>query len=568
MRNELKMNRLFLSFAFLCAANFSFSHSLILSIFHSPVDYEISLAGNFGEPRPHHFHGGLDIRTEGREGKHIYAIGDGYVSRVTSGLYGFGNAVYITHPSGHTSVYCHLKSFSPRIRAALLRYQYRHQTSVSDARLSPLDCPVSQGQFIALSGNTGSSTAPHLHLEIHDTRTWDMIDPYHFLSDFINDTVPPRAHGFMACPQDDHSRFNGSDKSTIFYLQSANTAWGRVGFALWADDYMQDSYNHYGVRETHLLVDGKEVFSSCVDRIPVSQNRLVNSWGDYDHWLHRRAWYLRSYKEPGNTLAILHADQRRGIVDFSEERDYQLEYILRDYKGNESRYPFTVRGKPLSEERASTAAANSSLFTLHSSLSIPFRWNQTNHYSLPGMQLIVPYGFLTRDVTIHPSVEEATELDALSDAYTFHDCSLPLVSDASVSIYVQAPVEDPSKLYVTSNGKYMGGDYDEGWVKGRLRELGATYQLAYDAEPPQVKPLSLTAPRLTISCSDKESGLDSWTATIDGRFVVFESIEKTSTFACDLRETWLPRTGKPHQLLFTATDNRRNARTLQATFVY
>jgi hypothetical protein len=184
------------------------------------------------------------------------------------------------------------------------------------------------------------------------------------------------------------------------------------------------------------------------------------------------------------------------------------------------------------------------------------------------MQLIVPYGLLTRDVMIRPSVQEAIEIDALSNAYTFHDQSLPLVSDASVSIFVQAPVEDPSKLYVASNGKYMGGDYDDGWVKGRLRELGATYQLAYDDEAPHVSPISLTAPRLTLSCSDKQSGLDSWTATIDGRFVVFESIEKSSTFACDLRETWLPRSGRNHQLLFTATDNRHNVRTFQATFVY
>ena len=155
--------------------------SILLSIFTPPVDYEISLAGNFGEPRPNHFHGGLDIRTDGVEGKHIYAIADGYVSRITVGLDGFGNAVYITHPTGQTSVYCHLKSFSPRIKAALRRYQYRHETSVADARLSPLEVPVAQGQFIALSGNTGHSTAPHLHLEVHDTRTWNMLDPYKFI---------------------------------------------------------------------------------------------------------------------------------------------------------------------------------------------------------------------------------------------------------------------------------------------------------------------------------------------------------------------------------------------------
>ena len=530
--------------------------------FQSPIDYEISLAGNFGEPRPHHFHGGLDIKTEGVEGKHIYAIGDGYVSRVTVGLYGFGNAVYITHPSGHTSVYCHLKSFSPRIKAALRRYQYKHKTCVADARLTPLDCPVSQGQFIALSGNSGSSTAPHLHLEIHDTRTWDMLDPYPFLADFINDTVPPRAHGFMACPQDHYSSFNGSSNNSQFTIQSSKllTAWGRVGFALWADDYMQGSYNHYGVYDTRLLVDGQEVFHSCVNRIPVSQNRLVNSWGDYDHWLHRRAWFLRSYKEPGNNLAILSTDQSRGIVDFNEERDYHLEYILSDYKGNEAHYNFIVKG-----EKTTPSPIPDSMNATEDRL---LRWNQTNTYSIPGMQLVVPYGMLTNDVHIHPSVKEAIGLDALSDIYTFHNHSLPLVADATVSLYVQCPVEDTSKLYVSSDGVFQGGDYTDGWVSGRLRDLGAAYTLAYDNESPVVHPVTMTAPRLVLTATDTKSGIASWTATIDGRFVVFDAIEKTTSYVCDLRETWLPPTGNTHRLQFTITDNRQNTSTFDTTFIY
>ena len=532
--------------------------SILLSIFTPPVDYDISLAGNFGEPRPNHFHGGLDIRTEGREGKHIYAIGDGYVSRITDGLYGFGKAVYITHPTGQTSVYCHLKSFSPRIKAALRRFQYSHEISVADAHLTPLDCPVSQGQFIALSGNTGSSTAPHLHLEIHDTRTWDMLDPYEFLSDYINDTIPPRAHGIMACPQDPQSYFNGRSQSLVFNINSNNTAWGKVGFALWADDYMQDSYNHYGVRETRLLVDGKEVFNSIVDRIPVSQNRLVNSWGDYDHWLHHRTWYMRSFKEPGNTLAILHTDESRGIIDFSDERDYHLEYILCDYKGNESRYAFTVQGKA-PQTIKEPGRNDKSEDILH--------WNQTCTYNQPGMQLVVPYGLLTRDIQLRPTVRENLSTEAYSDAYSFYDRSLPLVTDAIISLYVQRPVEEPSKLYVTSNGRFLGGDYKDGWVTGKARDLGHDYELDYDDEPPVIKPMNMTE-RLQLSVHDTKTGISSWTATIDGRFVVFDAIEKSSTYACDLRETWLRKMGKTHRLRFVAIDHRDNTQTFETTFHY
>ena len=540
--------------------------SILLSIFTPPVDYEISLAGNFGEPRPNHFHGGLDIRTDGVEGKHIYAIADGYVSRITVGLDGFGNAVYITHPTGQTSVYCHLKSFSPRIKAALRRYQYRHETSVADARLSPMEVPVAQGQFIALSGNTGHSTAPHLHLEVHDTRTWNMLDPYKFLNEFIEDTVPPQAHAFMAIPQG--GTFNGSsNKSQISNLKSQLTAWGAVGFSVWADDYMQGAYNHYGIHETILYVDGQIAFHSVVDNIPVRLNRMVNAWGDYNHWQHYRTLYMKSYIEPGNTLGCLQADAHRGIIQFNEERDYHLEYVLRDFKGNEAHYPFIVKGDP----SAAASIASPKQGRLEGS---SLRWNRTNSYSRPGMQLIVPYGYVAADAPLRPVVKH--QPDAYSDAYQFSPSSLPLMSDAELSIYARRNMGtdvvdtfDPSKLYITNeNGRFFGGEFQNGWVKGRVRELSGLYEVAYDDQPPTVNPISLSGDRLLLSVTDSGSGIASWTATVDGRFVVFDAIEKSSTYACELRESWLRRSSKSHQLKFMVTDNRQNTNTWEANFTY
>ena len=98
------------------------------------------------------------------------------------------------------------------------------------------------------------------------------------------------------------------------------------------------SDNHYGIRETILMVDDKEVFHSNVNRIPVFSNRQVNAWGDYRHWLHHKTWYMRSYVPQGVTLPILQTDEHRGYVNFQEERPYRFMYILRDFMGNESRY--------------------------------------------------------------------------------------------------------------------------------------------------------------------------------------------------------------------------------------
>lgn len=563
--------------------------SILLSIFTPPVDYDISLAGNFGEPRPHHFHGGLDIKTDGREGKHIYAIADGYVSRITVGKDGFGNAIYITHPTGQTSVYCHLKSFSPRIKAALRRYQYTHQTCEADAHLTPLDVPVARGQFIALSGNTGHSTAPHLHLEMRDTRTGNMLDPYQFLNDFIQDSVPPQVHAIMAVPFG--GTFNGTSSKRTFSpaaLQrpaSSLTAWGNVGFALWANDYMQGSYNHYGIHETLLYVDGQMAFHSIVDDIPLRQNRMVNFWGDYDHWLRFHTWYMKAYIEPGNTLPCLQADGNRGLVSFNEQRDYHLEFVLRDFKANELRIPFTVSAIPPSPRGGvaqsfgvASPSSNKVSWRVGSNAALPLspvlRWNRTNSYSAPGMQLIVPYGFVATDTPLHP--QHRRQPDAYSDAYQFSSASLPLLSDAFLTIHVNSYAHrdivdtfDPSKLYITNeNGRYFGGSYNNGWVTGRIRELAGRYEVAYDDRPPTVRPLSLTGRRLLLSVADSLSGIASWTATVDGRFIVFDAIEKTSTFACELRESWLSPTGKPHRLHFEATDNCGNTQVYETTFTY
>ena len=321
--------------------------------YQSPVDYDIVLAGNFGEPRPWHFHGGLDIKTGNVEGKKVFSIADGYVSRITVNKYGFGNAIYVSHPDGLTSVYCHLKRFAEPYEQLFQRTGWR---DTLDFRYPEGQLQVKAGDLIAISGNTGHSTG---HLELHDTRTWVMRDPMMKLAPFIADTVAPQAHSFMAVPQPGEGLFNGGftkqtfgfgqpdtkKQHTEWTLSRAFTAWGRVGFALWADDYSEATYNHYGIRHTALLVDGREVFSADVDGIPVSCQPEVNSWGDYAHWRRTRIWYMKSYREPGMRLPILHTDFNRGIVNFTEERPYHLTYILRDYQGNESRYNFTVQGQ-------------------------------------------------------------------------------------------------------------------------------------------------------------------------------------------------------------------------------
>ena len=54
----------------------------------SPLDIPIYLSATFGELRPNHLHAGLDIKTQGVEGKKVYAVADGYISRIGVSPYG------------------------------------------------------------------------------------------------------------------------------------------------------------------------------------------------------------------------------------------------------------------------------------------------------------------------------------------------------------------------------------------------------------------------------------------------------------------------------------------------
>ena len=190
-----------------------FAHIILAAVTYlSPVHFDVSLAGNFGEPRPNHFHGGLDIKTLQEEGKAVYSIGDGYVSRVTVNVGGMGNAIYIRHPEGYTSVYAHLQRFAPIIEAQVRKWQYQHHETDVDITLEATDCPVAQGQLVALSGDTGASMGPHLQLEIHETSTWNMMDPLDFLPDLLTDSIAPKAHAFMAYPVEGQGVFCGKSE--------------------------------------------------------------------------------------------------------------------------------------------------------------------------------------------------------------------------------------------------------------------------------------------------------------------------------------------------------------------
>lgn len=545
-----------------------FIHLLLAAITYiSPVHFDVSLAGNFGEPRPNHFHGGLDIKTQQEEGKAVYAIGDGYVCRVSVNVGGMGNAVYVRHPEGYTSVYAHLQRFAPPIEALVRKWQYQHQTTDVDMTLCATDYPVAQGQLIALSGDTGASLGPHLHLEIHQTDNWNMMDPLDFMPELLEDSIAPKAHAVMAYPVKGEGRFCGQDEQQRFdfmgfAIVDSLTAWGKVGFGLYAEDFMQGSDNRYGIRHTALYVDGEEVFSSDVDDIPMSANKMVNVWGDYDYYALNQQWFMRSFLLPGNKLPFLKADRNGGLVTFNQERDYQFTYVLCDFFGNQSKYSFTVTGRP------------DTIPPLVPDDSLVMKMDADQSCTFDGMDLKVPEGALLADVKVAPS--SRSRRGGLSKEFVMTQKSVPLYGKAILRLRLEQEVDDHSKLYVSARRRtkkneldeesghklFIPGIYHDGWVETEVTDLGDAFCIAHDVTPPRIIPVNqrewASQPLCVFDLKDEDAGIADFQGFVDGQFVLFDHVKKSSRIICDLRNTPVEPTGGEHRLQLKARDKLGN----------
>lgn len=521
------------------------------SKFCSPFDFPILLSANFGELRPNHFHNGLDIKTQGVTGKPIHCIADGYVSRVAVLHGGYGQAIYVTHPNGLTSVYGHVISFAKNIQACVRQYQYAHETFVCDLKFQPGQFPVKKGDIIALSGNEGASAGPHLHLELRRTETGEYIDPMPYFKHLLKDSKAPVGSLIGIYPIQGKGVVNGSSHKKLLAIGNLKQpvhAWGEIYTGISAKDYMDGTSNFYGVHSVTLYVDSVQVFNSTTDKVLPDENRMINGFTDYEELTRTRRLIMRSYKLPGNRLRLLHTNENRGAVTIDEERDYHFRYVLEDNFGNRRTYQFIVKGKrqDIPEYKPE---ANEMLY-----------WNRTNVIQKPGMELVVPRYHVYENVPLRTDMRGDSSRIAFD--YILDAGRTPIHSYCDLSIGLRhMPVADTTKYYIVQKaGKWrssMGGKYANGWIKTRVRSLG-TFSVDVDTIAPQITPIGQggwrTSRNIRFRIKDMESGIGSYKVYIDGKFVLF-GLKKGILVIQDPEKV---KKGVPHKLEVTVTDQCGN----------
>ncbi|WP_347841121.1 M23 family metallopeptidase [uncultured Draconibacterium sp.] len=541
--------------------------------YSNPLKIPLLLSGSFAELRTNHFHSGIDIKTQGVTGLPVYAVADGYISRIVVSPTGYGKALYLNHANGTTTVYGHLNSFTPAIEKFVKDKQYEKKSFRVDLQVPPYLFAMKQDQEIGKSGNSGSSGGPHLHFEIRDTQTEEPLNPLQY--DFpITDNIAPKIFSVILAPLTKQSHINGSNTPQTYQAEAFNgtyrlknnpeiTFGGEIGVGIETNDYFNGSYNKCGISMLRMSVNDVEQFTFSLNRFSFSTSRYINSHIVYSAYKTTKRRYIKTWLDPGNKLPIYTHNGTEGRLVASDAETKKVNIELQDTYGNSSRLAFSLQGNEMTLQNDSTRKP-------------VFYYQQTNTFRNETARIEIPRDALYADFEFEYRTEPSWK-ELYTDYHFFHNNTVPLHKNAIIALRADSlPLHLQTKVllaYVNpSTGEFnsAGGNYENGWVSTETRNLGV-YALTVDTIPPEIEPLSVVNNSLTESnrirfkIKDDLAGIKSIEGFIDEKWALFEYDAKTGiiTHYFDAERFVL---GKTHNFKLSVSDYRNNTAIYKASF--
>lgn len=540
-------------------------------------------SANFGEMRPNHFHSGIDIKTDGTTGKEVVAVADGYVTRLVVQPGGYGRALYVVHGDGTTSVYGHLSKFRSDIEKYVREERLRRRRNKVDLYFAPWQWKVTQGETIALSGNTGTSYGPHLHFELRDTKTARTMNIFAGGVITPKDDIPPvivrlhyietdTLHGVPV-----HAPRRSYEVKSLpeggYALADSVVMVGRNGyFVAEVTDRKNDVQNRFGVYRISWSLDGGKRFEYRMDGFSFDRTRYCNAVSYYPIQLTSKTEAIRLARIDGNRRDFYRTlvDDGRVSLAAGETRQFGLE--AEDDCGNISRLSFTIVGKE-----------DEHCFRATEDMAAEFAVDRRKDFRFGNgeIDVAIPAGALYESVFFNyakgvKTCASTPTVRVLSPVHSVLDTNIPLHTGMTISIRYDGPENLRSKAVLArrnASGKpvYAGGKYEEyGVVSGTVSTAG-DYMIAADTVRPTVKARFAEGADLSKSSSlsfdiaDNFSGVASYEGTIDGQWAIFDWMPVAGRLIHNFADGDVTR-GRRHTVRMTVTDNCGNTRTVESHF--
>lgn len=568
--------KIFLLFSILLLPGmFSHAQPVYQTPFVAPVDIPLYLSGTFGELRSDHFHSGIDIKTQGKEGIKIKAIESGWVSRIKISAGGYGKALYITHPNGFVSVYAHLKYFNDTIESYVRKLQYERESFEIETFPNQNELPVKQGETIAWSGNTGSSMGPHLHFEIREEASQHTINPLLFNSFKVKDFYRPKIVEMAIYPADSHAFINGK-QDTLFIPVAGWGAQhrldytgqirvqGLVAFGLLTHDVMNEIPNKNGVYEVKLFQDTVQVFGYKQDKLSFATSRYINSLIDYQTLVRQKKRFIRTEIDTNNLFRNYTQVAGNGLYLISDTTKNDFTWEVDDVYGNTSTLKFTLTGD-------TTTCAPKKLTT-----KTPYyiKVSEPRTISTERAEITIPANATYRSFYFDLK-ESKPDSNAYSATFMIHNPEIPLQKSITIRIKpnsLPAKMNDHDRLYLAYSPKgksyaYAGGKMEDGWMKASTRKFGY-YKIKRDTTRPEIRlnKIKLATSHgkgqiLSATISDKNTGVATYRATLNGQWILMEYDAKKNLLFYEIDERM--KAGK-NNFTLEVTDNVGNKAELTA----
>ena len=525
----------------------------------APLEIPFSISGTFGEPRSSHFHLGIDIRTQGREGLEVKSISSGSVSRIRISLGGYGKAIYIDHPNKTTSVYAHLKKFAPKIESYIKKFQYENETYTIQKFPKKDKLLIEKGEVIGFSGNTGGSSGPHLHFEIREKKSQKPLNP--LLYDLpVNDLVRPQLQKLFIFYTHENVILNRIQPILLervndsLYKTAMIETSGKIGIGIQMFDRQDYSYSRNGVYSTKVFVNGKIISHYKFDKLIINESKKLYQVIDYKNYTQKRLKIFKLFYKSGNKLNFMNTLVDQGIFKVELGKSYQIIIEIEDFSGNKSTIEAFIEG---TENKIKPVELRGRLI----------KTDREYSFTLKNKELFFPSKTFFNDVKI--------ELFENKDQIEIGPNLFPIANSFEIKFgFNEKDSLRSAQTFIAKKMKkslvYLPTKLEENKLIAKVNELGV-YTLARDSVAPTVVPDNFKKNQwlsnyksLNLKIEDDFSGIKKYRGTINGEWVLFEYEPKRKILTYDFFDKYSEKL--KHNLELEVEDNVGNKKIYKTTF--